>query len=101
MLGILRWMQLPRFEDVAASADAMLDLLALALAAAFGPVEAARALATLDVLGAEVARVLDGSARTPRGEALALSPVLGGGHGFAGGTRPDDPPANPTPGPAP
>ena len=51
-------MQLPRFEDLAASPDAPLDLLALALAAAFRPVEAARALATLDGLGAEVARVL-------------------------------------------
>src|SRR4051812_38996874 len=67
-LGILRGMQLPRFEDLAASADATLDLLALALAAAFGRVDAARALATLDGLGAEVARVLDSSARTPRAE---------------------------------
>src|SRR3954452_13616625 len=58
-------MQLPRFEDLAASADATLDLLALALAAAFRRVDAVRALATLDGLGAEVAPVLGGRARTP------------------------------------
>ena len=76
------------------SADATLDLLALALAAAFGPVEAARALATLDGLGAEVVRVLDGSARTPRAEALALSHVLGTVHGFTGDTEQYDRPEN-------
>ena len=68
-------MQLPRFEDLAASPDATLDLLALALAAAFRPADAARALATLDRLGAEVARVLEGSARTPR--ARFPDPALG------------------------
>src|SRR3954452_12090791 len=87
-------MQLPRFEDLAASADATLDLLALTLAAAFRPVDAARALATLDGLGAEVARVLDGSARTPRDEALALSQVLGTVHGFTGDTEHYDRPEN-------
>ena len=87
-------MQLPRFEDLAASPDATLDLLALALAAAFGPVEAARALATLDSLGAEVARALDGSARTPRAEALAVSHVLGAVHGFSGDSEQYDRPEN-------
>jgi regulator of sirC expression with transglutaminase-like and TPR domain len=87
-------MQLPRFEDLATSADATLDLLALALAAAFRPVDAARALATLDGLGAEVVRVLDGSARTPRAEALALSHVLGTVHGFTGDTEQYDRPEN-------
>src|SRR3954454_24856836 len=80
-------MQLPRFEELAASADAELDVLALALAAAFRPVDAARALATLADLGAEVDRVLDGSPRTPRAEALALSHVLGTVHGFRGDTE--------------
>src|SRR3954465_12743103 len=87
-------MQLPRFEDLAASADATLDLLALALAAAFGRVEVAHALATLDGLGAEVARALEGSARTPRAEALALSHVLGAVHGFTGDTEQYDRPEN-------
>ena len=44
-------MEPPRFEDLALSTDATLDLLALALAAASRPVDAARALATLDELG--------------------------------------------------
>jgi regulator of sirC expression with transglutaminase-like and TPR domain len=87
-------MQLPRFEDLAASADTTLDLLTLALAAAFRPVDAARALATLDDLGEEVAGVLDCSARTPREEALALSHVLGTLHGFTGDTEQYDQPEN-------
>jgi regulator of sirC expression with transglutaminase-like and TPR domain len=88
-------MQLPRFEDLAASPDAPLDLLALALAAAFGAVEAGRALATLDSLGAQIARTLDdGSARTPRAEALAVSHVLGAVHGFSGDTEQYDRPEN-------
>jgi regulator of sirC expression with transglutaminase-like and TPR domain len=87
-------MPLPRFEDLAASADATLDLLALALAAEFRPVDAARALATLDDLGAEVARVLSGSTRTPRAEALALAHVLGTVHGFIGDSDQYDRPEN-------
>ena len=85
---------LPRFEDLAPSADATLDLLALALAAAFRPVDAVRALATLDGLGAEVVSVLDRSVRTPGTEALALSHVLGTVHGFAGDTEQYDRPEN-------
>src|SRR3954452_9159501 len=82
-LGILRAMQLPGFEDLATSPDATLDLLALALAAAFRPVDAARALATLDALGEEVAGALR-AAGTPETQALALSAVLGTRHGFRG-----------------
>src|SRR5690349_14704811 len=88
-------MQLPRFEDLAASPDASLDLLALALAAAFGPVDEVRALATLDGLGAEIGRALDDAlARTPRVEALAVSHVLGAVHGFSGDTEQYDRPEN-------
>src|SRR3954468_10506832 len=87
-------MELPKFEDLAASAEVTLDRLALALAATFGPVDAARALATLDGLGAEVARTLDGAARTPRTEALALAQVLGTGDGYGGDTEQYDRPEN-------
>jgi regulator of sirC expression with transglutaminase-like and TPR domain len=87
-------MQLPRFEDAAASAEVTLDVLALALAAAFGRVDAAHALATLDGLGAEVGRVLEDSGRTPRAEVLAVSHVLGTLHGFAGDTEQYDRPEN-------
>jgi regulator of sirC expression with transglutaminase-like and TPR domain len=87
-------MQLPHFQDLAASADATLDLLALALAAAFRPVDAARALATLDELGEEIAGALQGSARTPEAEARALSHVLGTLHRFTGDTEQYDRPEN-------
>jgi regulator of sirC expression with transglutaminase-like and TPR domain len=87
-------MQLPRFEDLAASADATLDLLALALAAAFRPVDATRALTTLDAFGQEVTDVLHGEARTPRAEAHAVSHVLGTVHRFAGDTEQYDRPEN-------
>jgi regulator of sirC expression with transglutaminase-like and TPR domain len=87
-------MELPRFEDLALSADATLDLLALALAAAFRSVDAARALATLDELGEEVAGALQDSARTPQAEALAVAHVLGTLQGFAGDTEQYDRPEN-------
>lgn len=87
-------MDLPRFEDLAVSADPTLDRLALALAAAFGPLDAERALATLDALGEEVARALDGADRSPRAEASALAHVLGTRHGFHGDTEQYDRPEN-------
>ncbi|MDA0137646.1 transglutaminase-like domain-containing protein [Solirubrobacter deserti] len=87
-------MELPRFEDLAASTDATLDLLALSIAAALKPVDATRALATLDALGAEVGRTLSASERTPRAEAQALTHVLGSLHGFAGDTEEYDRPEN-------
>src|SRR3954470_20592356 len=87
-------MQLPEFEDLAASPDATLDLLALALAAAFHAVDAARALATLDGLGEQVAGVRRDSPGTPEAEALALSHVLGTLHGFGGDTEQYDRPEN-------
>ncbi len=94
MRGYCDLMPLPRFEDLAASADATLDLLALALAAAFRPVDSAGALATLDALGEEVAGVLDGAPRTPQAEADVLSHVLGTLHRFAGDTKQYDRPEN-------
>jgi regulator of sirC expression with transglutaminase-like and TPR domain len=94
MPGTLAPMQLPRFEDLAVSANATLDLLALALAAAFRRIDAAKALATLDALGEEVASALQGSPRTPQAEALALSHVLGTLHRFAGDNQQYDRPEN-------
>ena len=87
-------MGLPEFEDLAASPDVTLDLLALALADAFHPVDAARALATLDALGGEVSSVVQGSGATAEAEALAVSQVLGRRHGFAGDTQQYDRPEN-------
>src|SRR5689334_18423052 len=87
-------MELPGFEELAASPGATLDLLALALAAEFHPVDGRRALATLDALGEAVAGALQGSERTPQAEALAVSHVLGTLHGFAGDTEHYDRPEN-------
>ncbi|WP_121254231.1 transglutaminase-like domain-containing protein [Solirubrobacter pauli] len=87
-------MDLPRFEDLAASTDPMLDRLALALAAALRPVDVEGALATLDALGEEVARALGGADRTPQAEASALTHVLGTRHGFHGDTEQYDRPEN-------
>ena len=87
-------MQLPSFEELAASPDATPDLLALALAAAFRAIDAAQALAALDELGEEVAGVVRDSAATREAEASALAHVLGTVHGFAGDTEQYDRPEN-------
>jgi regulator of sirC expression with transglutaminase-like and TPR domain len=83
-----------RFEDLAATPGATLDLLALGLAAEFRPVDAAGALATLDALGAEVSTAVGRSDGTPEAQALALSHVLGTVRGFAGDTDEYDRPEN-------
>jgi regulator of sirC expression with transglutaminase-like and TPR domain len=78
---------LPPFAALAAQPDPPLDELALALAAQFGPCDAAGALAQLDELGAEVAGA--------GGDGLAaLVGVLGRRHGFAGERDRYDDPAN-------
>ena len=68
-----------------------LDRFALAMAAEFRPVDAAGVLDELDRLGAELAEAASPGAG-PAAQALALSEVLGGRHGFKGteGTY-DDP----------
>jgi len=82
---------LPGFDVLAAQADTSLDLLALALAAAFHPVDAAAALAELDRLGGDLAPVADGS---PDDEAAGCGAVLGGRHGFTGNRAEYDHPDN-------
>ena len=94
LTGKTAGMALPRFEDLAASADPTLDELALSLAAAFGTVDVERALATLDALGSEVAGVLERSPRTPEAEAAVLSHTLGTLHGFIGDREQYDRPEN-------
>lgn len=78
------------FPVLAASADAPLDELALALAAEFRPVDADRALARLDRLAACV----DPDAIGPYAELEAVVEVLGGPRGFSGDRDTYDEPGN-------
>jgi regulator of sirC expression with transglutaminase-like and TPR domain len=86
--------ELPPFADLAAAPDAGLDMLALALAAAFHDVDAGEALATLDALGAELSRATALSGEDPESLARACVEVLGGEHGFAGDREKYDDPDN-------
>jgi regulator of sirC expression with transglutaminase-like and TPR domain len=86
--------EIPRFAEVVIDPDATLDLLALALAAEFRDVEAAKALARLDILGAEVARAAEQTDRTPQAQALACGQVIGSANGFVGDREHYDDPAN-------
>ena len=85
-------MDLPSFEHIASQPDPGLDLLALALAAEFRPVDAAAALAELEALGEEVARATNGL--PPQQQTEAVAEVLGQAHGFAGDTDRYDHPQN-------
>jgi regulator of sirC expression with transglutaminase-like and TPR domain len=85
---------IPRFADVAPDPGATLDVLSLALAAEFRDVDAADALARLDVLGAEVARAIDHTPRTPQDQALACGQIIGAAHGFTGDREHYDDPGN-------
>jgi regulator of sirC expression with transglutaminase-like and TPR domain len=86
--------ELPSFDELAAAPDPRLDLLALALAAELRQADAAVALATLDALGAELARAAASTAGSPAAQARACAQLLGGVHGFAGDTERYDHPDN-------
>jgi regulator of sirC expression with transglutaminase-like and TPR domain len=75
---------LPAFAELAQTPDAGLDALALAVAAEFREVDAAAAIATLDVLGAELAHDASGTSGGPEALALACGQLLGIARGFAG-----------------
>ena len=85
---------MPRFAEVAVDPGATLDVLALALAAEFRDVDAAKAMARLDILGGEVAHAADQTDRTPRAQALACGRVIGAANGFAGDREHYDDPRN-------
>jgi regulator of sirC expression with transglutaminase-like and TPR domain len=87
--------ELPSFAALARRPDAPLDELALALAAEFGAVDAGAALATLDVLGAELAELVRAAGEpTPAAEARACATLLGDRLGFAGDREHYDDPEN-------
>jgi regulator of sirC expression with transglutaminase-like and TPR domain len=84
----------PAFRELAAAPDPRLDLLALALAAEFREVDAADALAMLELLGAELQHAARDIEPTPREQALACARTLGVAYGFAGDTDEYDNPDN-------
>jgi regulator of sirC expression with transglutaminase-like and TPR domain len=84
----------PSFADLAVTTDPRLDLLALALAREFRDVDTERALATLDSLGAELARTAGETTGRPAETARACSMLLGEQHGFAGNRENYDDPDN-------
>jgi len=82
---------LPAFAALAAQPEPPLDLLALALAAEFREVDADRALARLDALGAQLATR---RGETPEAQARACAELLGDVHGYAGDAERYDDPRN-------
>jgi regulator of sirC expression with transglutaminase-like and TPR domain len=84
----------PPFSELAAADDPRLDLLALALAREFREVDAADALATLDLLGAELLLAVREVEPTPRAIARACAQTLGGAYGFIGDPDEYDHPDN-------
>lgn len=85
---------LPAFAELAAAPDAGLDVLALALGAEFRDLDASAALATLDVLGAELSHDVARTNQAPEALALACAQLLGATHGFAGDREHYDDPDN-------
>jgi regulator of sirC expression with transglutaminase-like and TPR domain len=86
----------PSFAEIAATADAPMDVMALALASEFRPVDGAAALQSLDGLGEELARIIQGTKTTRAADtdARACAHVLHGTHGFVGEQERYDDPAN-------
>jgi regulator of sirC expression with transglutaminase-like and TPR domain len=85
---------LPSFADLAEAADPPMDALALALAAEFRAVDAGGALAALDDLGAQLARLATGTPATPERAAEICGQLLGDEHGFTGDREHYDHPDN-------
>ncbi len=86
---------LPPFLELAAAPAPPLDLLALALAAAFRPaLDADAALGRLDALGAELQAAVVRVPGDVDGEVRACADLLGAVHGFAGDSEDYDHPDN-------
>jgi regulator of sirC expression with transglutaminase-like and TPR domain len=85
---------LPSFAELAAAPEAPLDLLALAIAAEFRDVDAAGAIETLGILGAELAHEAQLTDGTPEQLARACVRLLGVTYGFAGDREHYDHPDN-------
>lgn len=86
--------ELPAFAELAAGEDPTMDVMALALAAEFRQVDAAGALARLDVLGAELSRAAELTSGAPAALARACAQTLGAAQGFTGDRTQYDHPDN-------
>ncbi len=84
-------MEYPDFGALAASPDAPLDQLALALASSFRQVDIESALVELDRLGGDLREAAGGP---PQEEAAAVGEILGNEHGFVGNRDDYDHPDN-------
>jgi regulator of sirC expression with transglutaminase-like and TPR domain len=82
------------FADLAADDDPRLDELALAIAAAFRPIDADAVLGRLDALGVELAEALRECSAAPWVQASTLAELLGSKHGFHGDRQEYDHPDN-------
>jgi regulator of sirC expression with transglutaminase-like and TPR domain len=82
------------FEELAASPDATIDLLALAMAAEFRDVDVPTAMASLDTLGADLSAAARRTGSSPEEVAGVCQEVLGGVHGFEGDRAHYDDPRN-------
>ena len=82
------------FTDLAATTDARMDLLALAIAREFRDVDADRAVATLDALGAELVHSAAQTGGAPEEVARACAQLLGATHDFRGDRENYDDPDN-------
>ncbi len=80
-------MSVPPFAELAATPEATIDLLALALAVEFRRADVSGAIAALDLLGAELSEAARQTRGTPDQQALACAQVLGVAHGFTGNRR--------------
>jgi regulator of sirC expression with transglutaminase-like and TPR domain len=82
------------FEQLAASPDATIDHLALAMAAEFRDVDEPAAMASLDTLGAELSVAANRTSGSPEELAGVCTEVLGSVHGFEGDRKHYDDPDN-------
>jgi regulator of sirC expression with transglutaminase-like and TPR domain len=82
------------FEELAASPDATIDRLALAMAAEFREVDVATAMASLDTLGADLSAAAQRTTDSPEVVAVICAEVLGGVHRFEGDRKHYDDPQN-------
>jgi regulator of sirC expression with transglutaminase-like and TPR domain len=89
-----RVFEIAPFAQLAGDSDATLDVLALALAAEFRHVDASGAIASLDLLGGELARAAERTSGSPDATVIACRQVLGGAEGFRGDQARYDHPDN-------